>query len=46
MIIGIIGFGFVGKVTYILKNVNDYFIVYDINTNLCIPQNISLNDLS
>jgi len=46
MIIGIIGFGFVGKVTYILKNTNDYFIVYDINTDMCIPKNVSLNDMS
>nr|QDY52090.1 hypothetical protein 3_69 [Mimiviridae sp. ChoanoV1] len=39
---GIIGFGFVGKATYQFDN---SIIVYDINKELCIPKNITINDI-
>ena len=40
----IIGFGFVGKATYLLNNEDITIFVYDINPTLCIPPNIILDD--
>lgn len=45
MKIGIIGNGFVGKATNILKNEEVQLIVYDINPNLCSPYGTSLKDV-
>lgn len=45
MIIGIIGNGFVGKSTNILKNKNVKIFCYDINPNLCNPLGLELNDM-
>ena len=45
MKIGIIGNGFVGKATFILKCTDIDIIVYDINPDLCIPTNMSLENL-
>ena len=45
MKIGIIGNGFVGKATFILKCIDIDIIVYDINPDLCIPRNMSLENL-
>lgn len=44
-IIGIIGNGFVGKATKLLKCDNIKCIVYDKNPQLCEPQNTELKDL-
>ena len=45
MKIGIIGFGFVGKATYLL-NCNDIeILVFDINPKLCIPENLKIEEL-
>lgn len=41
----IIGFGFVGKATYLLKNIDVNIYVYDINRELCIPKDIILEDV-
>ena len=46
MIIGIIGNGFVGKSTYILKNDNIEILTYDINPNLCQPFGLKLEEMS
>ena len=40
----IIGFGFVGKATYLLNNKDINVYVYDINPDLCIPLSINLDD--
>tara|TARA_Y100000591_G_C21825499_1_gene696406 strand:- start:221 stop:1063 length:843 start_codon:yes stop_codon:yes gene_type:complete len=45
MIIGIIGNGFVGKATKILKNRNVDIICFDINPELCEPHGLVLTDL-
>ena len=45
MNIGIIGNGFVGKSTNILKNKNINIFCYDINPNLCEPYGLTLNDM-
>lgn len=42
MKIGIIGNGFVGKATALLL---DDVLIYDINPQLCLPKNITINDL-
>ena len=44
MKIGIIGNGFVGKATALLLPEEDV-LVYDINPDLCIPKNITIDDL-
>lgn len=41
----IIGFGFVGKATYIFNNKNIQTFIYDINKELCNPKDIILNDI-
>lgn len=41
----LIGFGFVGKATYLLNNKTIETYVYDIDKNLCIPKDIVLNDI-
>lgn len=41
----IIGFGFVGKATYILNNDSVQTFVYDINKDLCIPKDINLKEI-
>jgi hypothetical protein len=41
----LIGFGFVGKATYLLNNKDIETYVYDINPELCIPNNINFNDV-
>ncbi len=41
----IIGFGFVGKATYLINNKDINIFVYDINPDLCIPQNINLKEI-
>tara|TARA_Y100000816_G_C26102020_1_gene584361 strand:- start:122 stop:973 length:852 start_codon:yes stop_codon:yes gene_type:complete len=43
--IGVIGNGFVGKATHLLKNSNNIFYVYDINPKLCIPIGMTLETL-
>lgn len=40
----LIGFGFVGKATYLLNNKDIETYVYNINPELCIPNNINFND--
>jgi UDPglucose 6-dehydrogenase len=45
MNIGIIGNGFVGKSTKILKNKNVNILSYDINPDLCDPIGLCLNDM-
>lgn len=45
MKIGIIGNGFVGKATFILKNEEVEIITYDINPLLCTPLGTTLEDL-
>ena len=40
----IIGFGFVGKATYLLNNKDINVYVYDINPDLCMPLSINLDD--
>ena len=45
MNIGIIGNGFVGKSTNILKNKNVNILCYDINPKLCNPIGLTLNDM-
>lgn len=42
----LIGFGFVGKATFLLYNPDTEFYVYDINPDFCIPQNFYPTDLS
>lgn len=41
----LIGFGFVGKATYLLNNKDINIFVYDINPDVCIPKNINLHDI-
>jgi UDP-glucuronate decarboxylase len=41
----LIGFGFVGKATYILNNKNIETFIYDINEDLCHPKDINLNEI-
>jgi len=41
----LIGFGFVGKATYLLNNKDITVYVFDINPELCIPNNINFNDV-
>ena len=45
MNIGIIGNGFVGKATNLLKSKDINTLIYDINKNLCFPKNLKLKDL-
>ena len=45
MKIGIIGNGYVGKATCILKNHKHFFIIYDINPKLCSPIGITIDDI-
>ena len=45
MNIAVIGNGFVGKATRLLSCKNVNVISYDINPNLCIPFDITLNDV-
>jgi len=42
----IIGFGFVGKATYILNNIDVQTFIYDINPELCQPKNINLQEIT
>ena len=46
MIIGIIGNGFVGKATFQLACKDINILAYDINPNLCIPNNLKLEDMN
>ena len=46
MKIGIIGYGFVGKATHILESSKNKFLIYDVNSELCCPKNLSLIDLN
>lgn len=46
MIIGIIGNGFVGKATKILKNKEITILCYDINPDLCEPKGIDLDSMN
>ena len=46
MNIGIIGNGFVGKATKLLKNKYINLYCYDIDPNLCEPLGINLKDLN
>ena len=46
MKIGIIGNGFVGKATNILKNNEIDILVYDIDPNICVPLGTTLFDLT
>ena len=46
MIVGIIGNGFIGRALYQLKCKDIDILVYDINSELCIPKEIVLNDLN
>ncbi len=41
----IIGFGFVGKATYIFNNPEIEIFIYDINKEVCNPINIDLNEI-
>ena len=41
----LIGFGFVGKATYLLNNKDLTVYVYDITPSLCIPEDIILEDV-
>ena len=41
----IIGFGFVGKATYLVNNKDINIYVYDIYPDLCIPKNLVLKDI-
>ena len=45
MKIGIIGHGFVGKATMLLKQRRDEIVVYDITPEKCIPFGTVLNDI-
>ena len=45
MNVGIIGNGFVGKATKILKNDKINMLCYDINPNLCEPKGLELKDM-
>lgn len=45
MLIGIIGNGFVGKATRQLECSSVKTLVYDINPSLCVPENLSIEDL-
>ena len=45
MKVGIIGNGFVGKATKILKCKDIEILAYDINPELCEPKNLKLNDM-
>ena len=45
MKIGIIGNGFVGKATNVLKCKDIEIIMYDINPELCVPPNTNLDDI-
>lgn len=45
MKIGVIGNGFVGKSTNVLKNENVSIYFYDINQSLCQPIGLTLNDM-
>lgn len=45
MIIGIVGNGFVGKATTVLKNADIELIVYDIDPDLCSPIGTRIEDL-
>lgn len=45
MKIGVIGNGFVGKSTNVLKNKNVSIYFYDINPSLCQPIGLTLNDM-
>ena len=44
MIIGIVGYGFVGKATKMFST-NDEYMTFDLNKDLCYPKNITINDL-
>ena len=46
MSFGIIGNGFVGKATQILKSNNHPMKIYDIDPEKCSPPNITLSDLA
>ena len=46
MKIGVIGNGFVGKATYLLKNIDLDILVYDIIPSLCNPIGTTLKDLT
>jgi hypothetical protein len=41
----LIGFGFVGKATYLLNNKDINIFIYDINPNLCLPKDIVLEEI-
>ncbi len=45
MKLGVIGNGFVGKATNILKNEHIEIISYDKNPDLCVPHGITINDM-
>jgi UDPglucose 6-dehydrogenase len=46
MKIGIIGNGFVGQATYLLKGPNVDMYIYDIDPKKCIPSNLKISDLN
>lgn len=46
MIVGVIGNGYVGKSTQLLRNDNVRINVYDVNPNLCYPMGIVLEDMN
>lgn len=46
MKIGVIGNGFVGKATQILKSESISILVYDIDPCKCIPENITIKDIT
>lgn len=46
MIIGIIGYGFVGKATSILKSDDIKLLIYDKNKDICEPKDIKIEDMN
>jgi nucleotide sugar dehydrogenase len=46
MLVGIIGNGFVGKATRQLECDNIKTLIYDINPDLCVPKNLSLDEMN
>ena len=45
MIVGVIGNGYVGKSTQLLRNDDVIINVYDVNPNLCYPKGLVLEDM-
>ncbi len=46
MIIGIVGNGFVGQATQLLKSSNINILIYDIDPDKCLPKNLQIQELS